>query len=161
MVSLDAPMPRTTRPGASWASEPAHAAMTEGVRVYTGTTAVPIRSFSVHVPTAAPTTKASGPAPVSAIQTLSYPSDSTRSATRRHMARSGGTGRLAARRMGRSIARPHPPHNPARSPALVLDRAAGVSAPAQQVAQAWHDVADATDEELPRAVGVALEPAAA
>ena len=49
---------------------------------------------------AAPTTNASGPAPVSAIQTLSYPSASARSATRRHMARSGGMGRLAASGIG-------------------------------------------------------------
>ena len=71
MVSLDAPMPSTTRSGASWATDPAPAAMTDGVRVYTGTTAVPMRRRLVQVATAAPTTKASGPAPVSAIQTLS------------------------------------------------------------------------------------------
>ena len=33
IVSLDAPMPSTTRPGASCATEPAPAAMTDGVRV--------------------------------------------------------------------------------------------------------------------------------
>jgi hypothetical protein len=41
------------------------------VRVYAGTTAVPIRSRVVTPATAAATTNASGPAPVSAIQTLS------------------------------------------------------------------------------------------
>ena len=61
----------TTRPAASCARDPAPAAMTDGVRVYTGITAVPIRSRVVQVATAAPTTNASGPAPVSAIQTLS------------------------------------------------------------------------------------------
>src|SRR5262249_11628588 len=161
MVSLDAPMPRTTRPGASWASDPVHAAMTEGVRVYTGTTAVPIRSFSVHVATAAPTTRASGPARVPAIQTLSYPSDSTRSATRRHMARSGGTGRLAATRMGALAWHTRGRATRCGSPLLVLHGSADVPPAPQQIAEAGYDVADAADVEVSRPVGVALEPAAA
>src|SRR5262245_18834421 len=161
MVSLDAPMPRTTRPGASWASDPVHAAMTEGVRVYTGTTAVPIRSFSVHVATAAPTTKASGPAPVSATQTLSYPSDSTRSATRRHMARSGGTGRLAATRMGALAWHTRGGVTRCGSPLLVLHGSADVPPAPQQIAQPGYDVADAADVEVSRPVGVVVEPAAA
>src|SRR5262249_58361395 len=77
------------------------------------------------------------------------------------MARSGGTGRLAARRMRRSIACRVGGHNPGRSPALVLDRAPDVAAAPEQIAQARDDLADAADEEVPAAVGVALEPAAA
>jgi hypothetical protein len=33
IVSLDAPMPSTKRPGASWATDPAPAAITDGLRV--------------------------------------------------------------------------------------------------------------------------------
>src|SRR5262249_9315800 len=77
------------------------------------------------------------------------------------MARSGGTGRLAARRMRRSIACRVGGHNPGRSPALVLDRASDVAGAPEQIAQAVDDLADAADEEVAGAVGVALEPAAA
>src|SRR5262249_11331551 len=74
--------------------------MTEGERVYTGMTAVPMRTRRVTSAATALTTKASGPAPGAAIHRRSYPSASARSATRRHMPRSGGSGRLAASRGG-------------------------------------------------------------
>src|SRR5262245_28224539 len=77
------------------------------------------------------------------------------------MARSGGTGRLPARRMRRSVACRVGGDNPVRSPALVLDRAPDVAAAPKQIAQAGDDLADAADEEVPAADGVTLEPAAA
>src|SRR5262245_66320376 len=77
------------------------------------------------------------------------------------MARSGGTGRLAARRMRRSIACRVGGHNPGRSPALVLDRASDVAGAPEQIAQAVDDLADAADEEVAGAGGGAPEPAAA
>src|SRR5262249_60950934 len=95
------------------------------------------------------------------IQTLSYPSDSTRSATRRHMARSGGTGRLAARRMGALAWHTRGCATRRGSPLLVLHGPADVPPAPQQIAEPGHDVADAADVEVPRPVGVPVEPAAA
>ncbi len=63
MAWLEAPSPSRKRPGARWDSVIAVAASTAGVRVYTGITAVPMRTRCVRWATAAAQVSASMPPP--------------------------------------------------------------------------------------------------
>jgi hypothetical protein len=68
MIGLEAPSPRTKRPGAALASEAALIAMRAGPRVKTGTIAVPSRSVGAQAEARASGVNASVPA-TSAVQT--------------------------------------------------------------------------------------------
>src|SRR5678815_1296610 len=83
-----------------------------------------------------------------------------RRAARWQAGRSGGTGRLAASRMDFTpIARSAVRGQDRLSPALVLDGAASVPGRAQAVAEREDGCADAADEEVARAIRVAVDPA--
>src|SRR6185436_11283837 len=72
MTGLEAPSPRTKRPGAALASEAALMAIRAGPRVKTGTIAVPSRSVGAQVEARASGVNASVPA-TSAVQASVYP----------------------------------------------------------------------------------------
>src|SRR5262245_40661798 len=117
-----------------------------------------MRKRVVTAETAAATTKASGPAPVSAIHTLSYPSSSMRRAAAWQAGRSGGSGRLAASFIDPVLGTDAGVET-RRLPLLVLHRAPGVAGAAQPIAQPIDELANAADPDVTAAVVVGIDQA--